>query len=154
MKKMLVAYFSASGNTRKLAKKIANIGQFDMVEIKPRDEYTRADLNWNDNHSRTSLERDGKIKAEMLDMQIDMGSYEKIFLAFPIWWSQAPDIINVFLKSADFSGKEIFLFATSGGSGFGSTAEKLAKLVSGADVKEGLINPKSDKAISDFIGKL
>ena len=120
MSKTLVAYFSAGGTTKRAAEKLAAAADGDLYEIKPAVPYTSADLNWQDKHSRSSVEmNDRSFRPELADKDADIASHDRIFLGFPIWWYVAPTIINTFLESYDFTGKEIILFATSGGSGFG-----------------------------------
>lgn len=124
--KTLVAYFSCSGVTRKVAQSIAKINHGDLYEIKPVVPYTIADLNWNDSHSRSSLEMKDKTSRPAIVMDIeDMKQYDMIFIGFPIWWYVAPTIINIFLESYDFDGKTIIPFATSGGSQAGETDKYL-----------------------------
>lgn len=124
--KTLVAYFSASGVTANLAKNLAEIIGADIFEIQPAEPYTKADLNWMNKKSRSSIEMNDKTsRPEIKNAKIDTESYDKIYLGFPIWWYVAPTIINTFLEANDFAGKKIVLFATSGGSGFGKTAEEL-----------------------------
>ena len=126
MSKTLVAYFSASGTTAKAAKNLAEAAGADLYEIKPAVPYTQADLNWMDKKSRSSVEMNDKSSRPALaDQDVDISSYDKILLGFPIWWYVAPTIINSFLESYDFSGKKIVLFATSGGSGFGKAVDGL-----------------------------
>lgn len=131
MSKKLVAYFSASGNTAKIAKKLAQAAKADVYEIRPQIPYTKADLNWMDKSSRSSVEmNDHSSRPALAEPRADIASYDTIFLGFPIWWYIAPTIINTFLESYDFSGKNIILFATSGGSGFGRTVAELRPSVS------------------------
>lgn len=126
MAKNLVAYFSASGSTRKLANNLAEIVGADIYEIKPANPYTGKDLNWNNPQSRSSVEmQDKNSRPELADKNLKVFDYDVIFLGFPIWWYVAPHIINTFLETYDFSGKKIVLFATSGGSGFGETVKNL-----------------------------
>lgn len=137
-KKMLVAYFSASGVTAKAAKTLAEAIGADLYEIKPEIPYTSADLNWMDKKSRSSIEmNDPNSRPGIAEKRSDMEEYDVIFLGFPIWWYVAPTIINTFLESYDFSGKTIVPFATSGGSGFGNTNEKLAPSCLGAALLPG-----------------
>lgn len=122
----LVAFFSASGSTRKLAKNLAEVLGADIYEIKPAVTYTGRDLNWNDSKSRSSVEMaDINSRPELADKNAPVDKYDTIFLGFPIWWYVAPHIINSFLESYDFAGKKIVVFATSGGSGFGETLSQL-----------------------------
>ena len=126
MSKKLVAFFSASGSTRKLAKTLAEVLNADTYEIKPATPYTGKDLSWNNAQSRSSVEMaDIKTRPELADKAAPVAGYDTIFLGFPIWWYVAPHIINSFLESYDFAGKTIVLFATSGGSGFGETLNQL-----------------------------
>lgn len=126
MNKKLVAYFSASGVTAKVAGMLAEALDADIHEIKPKVPYTKADLNWMNKKSRSSVEMSNKaLRPEMAASDVRIDQYDVIFLGFPIWWYVAPTIINTFLESADFSGKKIVLFATSGGSKFGKTLEEL-----------------------------
>ena len=126
MSKKLVAYFSASGVTAKVADLLADAVGADIHEIRPKVPYTKADLNWMDKKSRSSIEMaDKKIRPEIAESNVRIEEYDVVFLGFPIWWYVAPTIINTFLESADFSGKKIILFATSGGSKFGRTVEEL-----------------------------
>ena len=126
MSKNLVAFFSASGSTRKLANTLAEVLGADTYEIKPVTPYTGKDLNWNDSKSRSSIEMaDITSRPALADKSAKISDYDTIFLGFPIWWYVAPHIINSFLESYDFSGKTIVLFATSGGSGFGETLNQL-----------------------------
>ena len=126
MGKTLVAYFSASGVTAKVADKLADALGADIYEIRPEVAYTKADLNWMDKKSRSTIEMNDKtIRPAIADQNARIDEYNTIFLGFPIWWYVAPTIINTFLESYDFSGKKIILFATSGGSIFGKTVEEL-----------------------------
>ncbi len=146
MPKKLTAYFSAGGVTAKAAKALADAAGTDLFEIKPAVPYTDADLNWHDKHSRSSVEmNDLSFRPEIAEKLENMDDYDTIFVGFPIWWYIAPTIINTFLESYDLSGKKIVLFATSGGSGFGQTAEKLADSCKGAELITGkLLNENPD----------
>ena len=131
MTKTLVAYFSATGTTAQAAKLLAKAADADLYEIRPAVPYTKADLNWMDDKSRSSLEmHDPASRPEIAGRAENMDAYDRVFLGFPIWWYVAPTIINSFLASYDFSGKAIILFATSGGSGFGKTVEGLKNSLS------------------------
>lgn len=134
----LVAYFSASGTTAKAAKVLAKAADADLYEIKPAIPYTRADLNWMDKGSRSSVEMSDKhSRPALADTDAPVAGYDVIFLGFPIWWYTAPTIINTFLESYDFSGKTIVLFATSGGSGLGKSAAGLRASAPGARIVDG-----------------
>ena len=141
MGKKLVAFFSASGTTGKVARTLSEAIGADLFEIKPEVPYTKADLNWQDEKARSTVEmRDRTSRPKLADDTVNVAGYDTIFLGFPIWWYVAPTIINTFLEQYDFSGKTIILFATSGGSGFGKTVEGLRGSVSETAVlKEGRI---------------
>lgn len=149
MSKTLVAYFSASGTTARLAKNLSKAAGADLYEIRPAVEYTRADLNWMDKQSRSSVEmRDKSSRPALADTAADISAYGTIFIGFPIWWYIAPTIINTFLEAYDFSGKKIVLFATSGGSGFGKTVDSLQPSAPDAEIIAGEIlngNPNEKK---------
>ena len=145
MSKKLVAYFSASGVTAKVADMLADAVGADIYEIRPEVPYTKADLNWMDKKSRSTIEMNDKSsRPNMADKDAKVDQYDTIFLGFPIWWYRAPSIINTFLESYDFSGKKIILFATSGSSGFGKTVEELKVSVpASCEIIEGkLLNGK------------
>lgn len=153
MKKSLVAYFSASGTTAKVAKTLAKAAQADLYEIRPAIPYTQADLNWMDRKSRSSVEmQDKDFRPALADTDAGIADYDVIFLGFPIWWYVAPTIIHTFLESYDFSGKTIVLFATSGGSDFGQTVKSLKESVSSeTKILEGrLCNSSYDVIYSNF----
>ena len=158
MSRKLVAYFSATGVTAKVAELIADAAGADVYQIQPEVPYTAADLNWMDKNSRSSVEMNNKkFRPAMVDTDAKIEDYETIFLGFPIWWYVAPTIINTFLEKHDFSGKKIILFATSGGSGFGKTVEELEVSVSGdAQIIEGkLLNGAQTLAsVSEWVRSL
>ncbi|EWM55174.1 flavodoxin [Ruminococcus flavefaciens] len=142
MNKKLVAYFSASGSTARLAKQLAEAAGADLYEIRPAIPYTSADLNWQNKQSRSSVEMsDHSSRPELADKNADIAAYDTIYVGFPVWWYIAPTIINSFLESYDFSGKKIILFATSGGSGFGKAVENLKPSAPDAEIIEGKVNP-------------
>ena len=149
MSKKLVAYFSATGRTAKVAKLLAEVLGADIFEIQPKVPYTKADLNWLNKKSRSSVEMNNKtFRPEIAESNVQIAEYDVIFLGFPIWWYVAPTIINTFLESSDFSGKKIILFATSGGSKFGKTVEELKVSVSAdTEIIEGkLLNGRQSIA--------
>ena len=132
MSKKLVAYFSASGKTAKVAENLAKAAKADLFEIKPAAPYTRDDLNWMNKQSRSSVEmRDKSSRPALADTDADITAYDTIFIGFPIWYYGAPNIIQTFVKDFDWAGKKIYLFATSGGSDIGKTAEKLKPYLKG-----------------------
>ena len=127
--KALVAYFSCSGVTKNIAEKIAKAANADITEIQPKIPYTKEDLDWTNSRSRSSVEmKDSSSRPEIIKKDINIDSYDAVFLGFPIWWYVAPTVINTFLESYNFSGKTIIPFCTSGGSGFGNTQKILEKL--------------------------
>lgn len=137
MKKALVAYFSASGTTAKLAKRIADAAKADMFEIRPAVPYSAADLDWTNPKSRSSVEMKDKTYRPAIADGLDASDYDVVFVGFPIWWYVAPTIVNTFLESIDLKGKKVVPFATSGGSGMGNTSRELAVSCSGAEVVAG-----------------
>ena len=152
MSKKLVAYFSASGTTKKAAERLAKAADADLFEIKPVIPYTSADLNWMDKTSRSSVEmNDPDSRPEISETLPSMADYDTVFIGFPIWWYVAPHIINTFVESYDLSCKTLVPFATSGGSGMGKTVDELKKLCPNADWKAGkMVNGLSDKALGDW----
>jgi Flavodoxins len=157
MKKTLVAYFSASGVTAKVAKNLAKAADADLYEIRPKTPYTAADLNWIDKQARSTIEMHNKsFRPELLDHDANISKYDVVYVGFPIWWYVAPTIINTFLESYDFSGKTIVLFATSGGSGFGNTVKELEKSCEGAKIIEGRIlkSTQSENDLKEWIETL
>ena len=140
MSKVLVAYFSATGTTAGAAKRLADAVKGDLFEIKPAVPYTASDLDWTDKHSRSTLEmQDPSSRPEVSGHVDNMEQYDTVFVGFPIWWYVAPTIINTFLEAYDFSGKTVIPFATSGGSGMGSTNKALAPSCKGAKLLEGKV---------------
>ncbi len=149
-KKVLVAYFSATGTTRQVAQNLAEAINADIYEIKPEVPYTNADLNWMDKNSRSTIEMDNhNSRPKIVNDNFSIENYDTVFLGFPIWWYIAPTIVNTFLEAHDFSNKKIVLFATSGGSGFGKTVENLKKSVANStEIKEGKLfnnNPTKEE---------
>lgn len=146
MGKRLVAFFSASGTTKKVAEMIASAADADMYEIMPKQPYSKADLNWMDKKSRSSVEMsDKKFRQEISDTDVFVDQYDEIILGFPIWWYVAPTIMNTFLEKYDFTGKKIVLFATSGGSGFGNTVSELKPSALDAEIVEGKVFHRAAK---------
>ena len=138
MKKALVAYFSAEGTTAKLAKKLADAIGADLFEIEPEVKYTRADLDWRDKTSRSTLEMaDRSCRPPIASRVEDMAAYDVVFVGFPIWWYREPSIIDTFMEAYDFAGKSVVPFATSGGSGMADSGANMAALAPGAKVDEG-----------------
>lgn len=139
----LVAFFSATGVTKKYAMSLASHLKADYFEIMPVKSYSKLDLNWMNPLSRSSIEmRKKDSRPEFIKKELDISKYNKIYLGFPIWWYMAPHIVNSFLEAYDFKGKTIVLFATSGSSGFGKTIDSIKKSTPDSKVIEGRVNPK------------
>jgi len=146
----LVAYFSATGTTKRVAENLAKATGADIYEIKPLKPYTSADLNWHDSNSRSSVEmNDPKSRPELVSDNFSIDNYDTIYLGFPIWWGTAPKVVHTFLEKYDFSGKKVIIFATSGSSGLGDTANNLKSSVStSTKIVEGKVlngNPSVDE---------
>ncbi len=156
MSKILVAYFSCGGDTKRIAEVIANAAGADTYEIKPKVPYTEADLDWRDKDSRSSVEMRTLARPEIEGSVHNMASYDAVFVGFPIWWYMAPTIINGFLASYDFAGKKVVPFATSGGSDIMKAAAVLKPLCSKDTVwLDGkLINGESDDDIKAWVDSL
>ena len=138
MSKALVTYFSASGVTAKLAKRLAEAVGADMFEIKPETPYTNADLNWQNSQSRSSVEMNDRASRPAIAEKIaDMARYSVVFVGFPVWWYREPSIIDTFMEAYDFSGKTVVPFATSGMSGIGDSGKNMQALAPGAKVDAG-----------------
>ena len=154
--KKLVAYFSATGTTKRAAERLAKAAGADLFEIKPAAPYTGADLNWTDKKSRSSVEmNDPDSRPEIAGAIPDMADYDTVFIGFPIWWYTAPRIIHTFLESCDFSDKTLAPCATSGGSGIGKAASELRKLCPNANWKSGkLLTGASDEAIAAWASEI
>ncbi len=131
MSSTLVAYFSASGVTARVARALAAAADADLFEIRPETPYTQEDLDWNDKHSRSSLEMaDPGCRPAIEGSVADMARYSVVYVGFPIWWNREPSVVDTFLTAYDFAGKTIIPFCTSGGSGIGNTAAHIRGLVS------------------------
>lgn len=151
--KKLVAYFSASGVTKSAAEHLAKAAGADIFEIKPAVPYTRADLDWTNKKSRSSVEMNNPDSRPEIEGQLsNMADYDTVFIGFPIWWYVAPAIIGTFVESYDFSGKTIIPFATSGGSGMGRTVEVLKSLCPNANWGKGkMLNRVSDRELESWV---
>ncbi len=152
-KKILVAYFSASGTTKRAASLLAKAANADLFEIEPKEPYTNADLDWTNKKSRSSLEmNDPASRPEIKSRVENLSDYDAVFVGFPVWWYTAPTIIKTFLESYDFSGKQIVLFATSGGSGLGKTESALKPCAPNAEWKGGkLLNGASEASLKSWV---
>ena len=153
--KKLVAYFSASGVTGQTAKRLANAVNADLFEIKPAVPYTRADLDWTNKKSRSTVEMsDPDSRPEIAERCANMDDYDTVYIGFPIWWYVAPTVIDTFLESYDFTGKTLIPFATSGGSGMGKTLDVLKKVCPNADWRAGgIVNGMSEKDLAAWAEK-
>ena len=140
MSKILVAYFSASGVTKKVAEELAKIRRADLFEIRPETPYTRADLDWEDQTSRSTREmQDPDCRPAMAGKVENMAQYDVVFVGFPIWWNREPSVVDTFLEAHDFAGKKLVPFCTSGGSGIGGASKRLRELTGAAvTVEEGM----------------
>ena len=140
MSRKLVAYFSASGVTAKVAETLSEAIGADLYAIEPEVPYTKADLDWMDKKSRSTIEMNNPASRPAIAGKRDnMNDYDTVFVGFPIWWYVAPTIINTFLESYDLTGKTIIPFATSGGSDMGKTNEKLLPSCKGAKLLNGKV---------------
>ncbi|MGN0317862.1 MAG: flavodoxin [Candidatus Fimousia sp.] len=155
--KVLVAYFSATNTTEGVAEHIANGLDADLYEIIPEDPYTDADLNYNDNNSRTTIEmNDPNARPAISGSVENMEQYDIVFIGYPIWWGEAPRIVSTFMESYDFSGKTIVPFCTSASSGIGSSATNLERLTSGATWLSGqrLNGSDSQDTVMEWVNSL
>lgn len=155
--KVLVAYFSATNTTEGVAEHIANGLNADLYEIVPEDPYTDADLNYNDNNSRSTIEMNDPSSRPAISGSVEnMEQYDIVFIGYPIWWGEAPRIVSTFVESYDFSGKTIVPFCTSGGSGIGSSASNLEQLTSGAAWLDGrrLNGSDSQDTVMEWVDSL
>lgn len=154
--KALVVYFSATGTTEGVAHKLAQALPADLLEIKPAQPYTDADLDWRDKSSRSSVEMaDSQSRPAIKPDTVDTDRYEVIFIGYPIWWDLAPTVVNTFIESKRLKGKTVIPFATSGGSSIRNSAAQLKKLYPEINWKEGkLLNGFNEKAISQWVEKL
>lgn len=153
--KTAVVYFSATGNTERLAKTTASAMKADLFKIEPEQPYTSADLNWNDKNSRSTKECNDSKSRPAIKNKIDVSPYDTVIIGFPVWWYNAPKIIYTFVENADLSEKKVVLICTSGGSGLGSTTGDLSKLDPKADWRRGTrFSPRaSEKEVKDFLEK-
>ena len=147
MDKSLVCYFSATGTTKSVAEKISKIVDGDLFEIEPVEKYTSKDLDWTDNSSRTTMEKeDENFRPSVKDRVENMEEYDKIILGFPVWWYKEPNIIDTFIEENDFGSKKVYVFVTSGGSGYEESLESLRKRYSN-------INFVSGRRLNSFVNE-
>lgn len=144
---ILVVYFSATGSTKAIAESIADGLQADIYEIVPKEPYTDADLNYNDNNSRSTLEmNDTSVRPVISGTVENFDRYDTVFLGYPIWWGEAPRILDTFVESYDFTGKTVIPFCTSASSGIGSSADTLEKLAGSGNWVDGQRFSKNESA--------
>ncbi len=155
-KKPLVVYFSATGTTARAARMIADVTGGTLCEIVPQQTYTSDDLDWNDKQSRSSVEMNNPdARPAVKDTKIDFAAYDVIFIGYPIWWNQAPRIINTFIESHDLKSKTLVPFATSGGSGINNSAEELKKTYPDLEWQKGkLLNGANCDVIRAWVSDL
>ena len=156
MSKKLVAYFSASGVTGKVAAKLANAIGADLFEIVPEVKYTRSDLNYMNSKSRSSVEMNDRSSRPAIASKVsNMAEYDTVFVGFPVWWYREPSIIDTFMEAYDFSGKTVVPFCTSGGSGLGPSGDNMQALAPGSKVAEGkrFSSRVSEKELKDWADK-
>ena len=156
MSKSLVAYFSASGVTKRVAEKLAKETGADLFELQAETPYTNEDLNWQNNMSRSSIEMNDRSCRPAIRSKVeDMAQYDVMFVGFPIWWYREPSIIDTFMEAYDFSGKTLVPFATSGGSGLGDSGKNMAALAPKANVADGrrFAENVSGKELADWSAK-
>ena len=139
MSKVLVAYFSASGVTKKVAEELAKVEKAELYEIMPETPYTAKDLDWTNQQSRSTLEmKDLACRPAIAGAVSDMAQYDVVFVGFPIWWGREPSVVDTFLDAYDFGGKKIVPFCTSGGSGIEDAEKRIQELAgAGAAVEAG-----------------
>ena len=137
--KTLVAYFSAQGTTAALAKALAQKTGADLFEIRPEIPYTAADIRWTNPLARCNREKIGKKDVPVTGAVADWEGYDLVYLGFPIWYYGAPNVVNTFAKGYDWAGKRVVLFATSGGSDIGRTAEKLQPYLKNGQIVKAMV---------------
>ena len=155
-KKILIAYFSAQGTTKKVAENLSIVIKSDLYEIKPEIEYTKEDLKWTDENARSSIEcKNEDSRPKLKDKNANIEKYDIILIGFPIWWHIAPPIINTFLEMYNFKGKKIILFGTSMSEDFGQTILYLKDSCKGSEIIEGKVFKKiNENEIKKFAASI
>ena len=148
--KTLVAYFSAQGHTKRLAEELAGIIEADLFEIVPEVPYTASDIKWTNPLSRCNKEKIGKKDVPVTGKIENFADYEAVYIGFPIWYYGAPNVVNTFCKGYDWTGKKIVLFATSGGSDIGKTAEKLQPYIKGGEIQKAQVVKAAGEIVKIF----
>ena len=154
MNKTLVTYFSASGVTKRVAERVANLKQTDLFEIEPVEKYTNEDLDWTNKESRTTLEmQDKSSRPKILNKIANLDDYDTVVIGFPVWWYTAPTIINTFIEENDLSNKKIYIFVTSGSSSFGGSLKDLKETYPHLNFVNGirLTTNSNDKEILNWL---
>ena len=156
MSNILITYFSASGVTKSEAERISKIVNGDLFEIEPKEKYTKEDLDWRNKQSRSSVEMQNKSsRPEIKEDSLDISNYDTILIGFPIWWGVAPTVVNTFIESKDFSGKNLIPFCTSGGSGMPYCENDLKKTYPNYNWKQGkrILGNETDEEIINWINE-
>ena len=154
MEKVLITYFSASGVTRRVAEKISKILSADLIEIEPEQAYTREDLDWTDKNSRSTIEMNDKsFRPKIKNKELKLEDYTTVVIGFPVWWYTAPTIINTFIEENDLTGKDVYIFATSGGSSESKSFNDLKNMYPNINFISGkrLTGNEPDTEISEWI---
>ena len=153
----IVVYFSATGTTKGVAERIANVTDADIFEIIPEEPYSDADLDWNDNNSRTTIEmNDPDVRPAIANDTVDLNGYTTLYIGYPIWWGDAPRIMSTFVEAHDFDDKTVIPFCTSGGSGIGRSGSNLASQAGSGNWLDGdrLDAGISESEIKDWINNM
>lgn len=156
MSNILITYFSASGVTKSEAERISKIVNGDLFEIEPKEKYTKEDLDWRNKQSRSSVEMQNKsFRPEIKENNLDISNYDTILIGFPIWWGVAPTVVNTFIESKDFTGKNLIPFCTSGGSGMLYCENDLKKTYPNYNWKQGkrILGNETDEEIINWINE-
>ena len=154
MSNILITYFSASGVTKSEAERISKIVNGDLFEIEPKEKYTKEDLDWRNKQSRSSVEMQNKsFRPEIKEDNLDISNYDTILIGFPIWWGVAPTVVNTFIESKNFTGKNLIPFCTSGGSGMLYCENDLKKTYPNYNWKQGkrILGNETDEEIINWI---
>ena len=151
-----VIYFSATGNTKRIAERTNDLLNADLIRINPEKPYSEEDLNYSNSESRANIEMDDPDSRPEIEAIGELARYKRVFLGFPIWWGEAPRIINTFIESNDLEGKAIYLFATSGSSSIARSLKELRELYPELDIRDGMrfSSSSSDSIISDWLKTL
>lgn len=154
--KTLIAYFSVTGNTARAAQTLAEVTGGKLFAITPQEVYTSADLDWHDKQSRSTVEMNNpQARPALKETVADLASYDVVFIGYPIWWNQAPRLINTFIEGHDLKGKKLIPFATSGGSGIDNSVKELKKAYPDLNWQNGKLLNRADKnTVQAWIGGL